>query len=238
MTGKPITRGVILAALVVLAAVSGTAMGAWNAQVDASDDTAGAQDVTYTFTVNVGDELDGANINGSAIELYTGYTPLSADSITMEDIELLAIDRRGDLSGTNFNALITRAVESIEVIDPNRGILINLNVSQSGVPDDGVPPLAESNLDLNENDELILQISGITNPEAGDYPMKIDLSSADPGGEAEFTLSIEEEQTTTTTTTEEETSTTTESGDGGPGFTLVIALVALLATALVAVRRT
>lgn len=236
MTGKPITRGVILASLVVLAAVAGTAMGAWNAQVSPSDDTAGAEDVTYTFTVNVGDDLDGTNVNGSAIELYTGYTPLNAETISAEDIELLAIDRRGDLEGTNFNALITRAIESVELIEPNRGILINLNVSQSGVPDDGVPPLAESNLDLNENDELILQISGITNPAAGDYPMKIDIHSGATGGEAEFTLSIEEEQTTTTTTTMEPT--TTESGDGGPGFTLVIALVALLATALVAVRRT
>lgn len=238
MTGNTITRGVALAALVMLAAVAGTAMGAWNGQVTTSDDTPGAEDVTYTIYATAGDDMDEVNLHNDSIVINFQYTPLTTGEIGPEDIELLAVDNQGDLPGTQFNDLLTAAVEDAGPIDEGDvGAATQLEISVNNtITSANEAAIGDTATTLDENDEVIIQLSNITNPEAGEYPMLVDLSSSTAGGEAEMSLSIEEEQQTTMPNTT--AATTTESGDGGPGFTVVLGVIAVLAAALVAVRRT
>lgn len=241
MTGKPITRGVLLAALVVLAAVTGTAMGAWNGQVTTSDDTPNAEDVSYTFFATVGDEFAGHTLHNDSIQINLQSTEIRADDITTSDIELVAIDRRADFDGDDFNILLTPIVESVSADNTGRTLSIRLNASVDDEPTN--VGIVASETELQENDEVIVRVGNLTNPAAGEYPINIDLSKKKTGGEVTATLNIEEEPTPTTeppwahTHTPEPTETPT-SGENGPGFTVVIAALALLTAALIAVRRT
>lgn len=237
MTGKPITRGVLLAALVVLAAATGTAMGAWNGQVMASDNTPGAEDVTYTFIATVGNDLDGVQLHNDSILINFQYADIRTGEITPQDINLVAIDRRGDFEGTQFNILLTPIVDTVTSENTGRSVAIRLNASVDDTATNAGVVAADT--EVLENDEVIVQIGNLTNPAAGDYPIRMDLSMKNSGGEATGMLNIQPEQTTVqnTQTTSTEAPTTT-SGEDGPGFTVAIAAIALLAAALIAVRRT
>lgn len=238
MTGKPITRGVLLAALVVLAAVTGTAMGAWNGEVTAEDNSPGAE-TTYTFIATVGDGFDGHQMHNDSIVINFQYADIRTDEITAEDIETVAIDRRGDFQGARFNVLLTPIVEEVTSENTGRSVAIHLDASVDDTATNvGLVP---SETELNENDEVVVQIGNLTNPEAGEYPINIDISQKQTGGEVTGFLQIEEEQQMTTEDPRLHTHTSvaeTTSGDDGPGFTVAIAALALLAAALIAVRRT
>jgi PGF-CTERM protein len=238
MTGKPITRGVLLAALVVLAAVTGTAMGAWNGQVMVDDNSPGAEDVTYTFVATVGDDFAGHTLHNDSIVINFQYADLRTDDISAADVDLVAIDRRGDFAGGNFNILLTPIVESVTSTNTERSVAIRLNASVDDTPQNA--GVLASDTEIMENDEVVVQISNMTNPDAGEYPINIDLSQKQSGGQVTGMLNVEGEQMTETEDPRLHTHTSVEettSGDDGPGFTVAIAALALLAAALIAVRR-
>lgn len=217
MTGKPTTRGVLLAAIVVLAAFSGTAMGAWNGLAVAEDNSPGAS-TTYTF----GATVTNTTTTGAFVVNFQ-YAGIETGDIGPEDIERLGIDVNGDFPPGNLNENLLTNVDGdviVSVQSQNSGRTLYINLS--------------SDVTLETGSEMVLVLSNMTNPEeAGEYPILLDAAPGQQGGDAVATLSIEEEQTTTTTTT-----TTTTSGDGGPGFTLALAGFAFLAAALIALRRT
>lgn len=218
MTGKPTTRGVLLVAIVVLAVTTGTAMGAWNGYVQAEDNSPGAT-TTYTFGATVTNTT-----TTSSVVVNFQYADIEVEDVARSDIERFGIDVNGDFPPGNINTDLntTPGVAVTEVAAQNFGRSLFINLSGS--------------VTLNPNDELVLVLSGMTNPDsAGDYPILIDAAPEQPFGSATGHLNIEEEQTTTTTTT---STTTTESGDFGPGFSVALAALAFLAAALIALRRT
>lgn len=220
MTGKPTTRGVLLAAIVVLAATTGTAMGAWNGYVQAEDNSPGAT-TTYTFGATVTNTT-----TTSSMVFNFQYANMEVGDVTHSDIQRFGVDVNGDFPPGNINTDLntTPGVAVTEVTAQNFGRTLFINLS--------------GDVTLNPTDEVVLVLSGMTNPDsAGEYPILIDAAPNQPGGDATATLNVEEEQTTTTTA-EPTTTTTTESGDGGPGFTLALAGLAFLAAALIALRRT
>jgi len=213
MTGKPTARGVLLVAIVVLAATTGTAMGAWNGFVQAEDNSPGAT-TTYTFGATVANQT-----TSSGLVVNFQYAGVNVENIEHSDIERFGIDVNGDFDPGNLNDDLNSSIASVETSNFGRTLFLNLS----------------GDVTLNTNDEIVLVLSGVTNPDsAGEYPVLLDVAPNQEGGEAQATLSIEEEMTTTTTTT----TTTTESGDGGPGFTVALAGIAFLAAALIALRRT
>lgn len=238
------SRRGLLAALLALTVIGGTATVATAASagsITAEPADPGATS-THTVTVTAGSATAGS-LNGIAIDY--GNAGADVSNVGQANIKKIGIDRGDDESGTTIDVNVSDDVSDVKIT--NEGTLLTVKLGGS--------------YSLNASDEVVVVYSGVTNPSSsGSYTVPLDVNPQSSGGQADSTLKIgSTEETTTTTTTEETTTTTTtteeteqsgedtttESGSesqqettttSSPGFGAAAALVALAGVTFLALR--
>jgi len=195
------------------------------------------------FTVNAGSELntndDDPETETSSFEVIDGESSLDTNE---DDLVLVEAADNQTVSGTSTWAPGTELEIRISSDDSTSPFLTR---PEATVQPDGTLSVSTDFSDLSEGTNLTLELDR----ESDDWDGQV-VAEGELGGETEtetVTETVTETETDTETDTEApdtdadtdepDTETDTPTDDSGPGFTVVAALGALIAAALLAVRR-
>lgn len=242
MFGTTKQRGAVLAAVVLLAAAVGSVAAVNGTTIQAEPAEPGAT-ATHTVYYNVSDTLNGTNLSNVTID-YTAALGIDVSDVSLQTFGV-DVDSNFDAPAVNQN------LTGVTTVDANTSTkLVTLEVNQTA-----------RRVALSPEDEIVIQISGVGNPtEAGSWSLSASATGTtmmnnstqvveSPGTGMVLNIGLNNSDNTTTTAGMNETTTgmnggngttnatQTDNGNGQPGFTFAVAALALLAAALVAVRR-
>ena len=210
MRGKTTQFGIVLvAAAVLLGAGAGTVLAATDASITA-DPADPETTATHTVTVTVGEAAA-----GSLAGLSVDYGDSGADvsDVDRADLTRVGIDRDADAMGAETDEEVGTSVTDVSAGADGATLTVSLDGSVS----------------VSAGDEVVLVYEDVTNPEAGEWDVAVDVTPGESGGTATATLTVGASMGDSTNGTEtgmdgtmNETETTmdgstngTETADGG-----------------------
>jgi len=176
-------RTLILVTLVGVGAFAGTTVATSHASISASPATPG-ETSTHTAMLTVQAESAGS-LDGFALDYSDA--DVNVDNVSAENVTV-GIDRAGDSEGTEVDEDISADLTSVEASEDG---MLNLTLGGS--------------YELSEGDQIIVQVEGVQNPEAGEYTIGMDINPGSSGGEAEAMLNVSESGDGSSTANETET---------------------------------
>lgn len=216
-----VRRTVALVAALAMITTAGAAVAAQDGSLDASPATPG-ETSTHTATVTVGDDATGS-LNGFAVD-YSNASGADVSDVGTGDVAKIGIDRDDDQSGDTVDTTVGDDLDAVQTSNDGRTVTFDLGGSYQ----------------LQSGDEVVVVFEDVRNPDAGEYDVGLDVNPQSSGGETSATLSVGSMDGG-----DGDDSTTAMDGDdggssdgGSPGFGVGVALVAVTAAALLALRRT
>jgi PGF-CTERM protein len=165
------TLTLLISAVVLASAFTGSAAAASNASIDASPAAPG-ETATHTTTITVGNTSTGS-LNGYRVN----YQDTGADvsNVGVEDVVAVGIDRDDDADGTTTDVNVSDDLSGVSSSNNGGTLSVSFGGSYS----------------LNEGDEIVVVYENVTNPgEAGTYDVGIDINFQSSGGEATASLEV------------------------------------------------
>lgn len=229
-------RTLALVALVAVGAFAGTAVAASNASISASPTSPG-ETSTHTATLTTGNDSTGS-LNGFQVDYSESGVDVS--NVGIEDVTTVGIDEGDDADGKTVDTTVSDDLDSVSSSNNGETVTFQFGGSYS----------------LDAGDEIVVVFENVTNADAGEYEVPLDINPQSSGGEGTATLTLgDNDRSSTETATEEPMDDSTDSTDSsdsedeqavedtestdasGPGFGVALTVLALLGAAFVATRR-